>query len=67
VLVKAEDEGVPVRSATLPIDVTVLRDDGELQFSNEVYKTQISENKAINSIVYTVAAAPGVSTLNWLQ
>lgn len=66
-LVKAEDEGVPVRSATLPIDVTVLRDDGELQFSNEVYKTQISENKAINSIVYTVAAAPGVSTLNWLQ
>ena len=58
---KAEDHGVPVRTATLEVDVAILRDQGELQFSNTDYRTEISENKEVDSIVYTVHASPGVS------
>ena len=61
VQVEASDSGIPIRSATHTVDVTVQRDQGELRFSSDNYYTQISENRDVGSTIYTVTAAPGVS------
>ena len=61
VQVEATDFGIPVRATTHTVDVTVLRDKGELRFSSDNYQTQISENRDVGSTIYTVTAAPGVS------
>ena len=60
VRVKATDAGVPPRTATAIVEVKVQRDEGDLKFNSQNYKISVTENKALNTVIGNVRAAPGV-------
>lgn len=62
--VRAQDHGVPPRHSDATLEVTVLRDKGNLTFSQDNYTTQVSENENIGTLILTVRASPGVSILS---
>lgn len=59
----AQDQGEPQKSDELFVEVTIIRDQGQLRFSTELYEVRISENMEVRQEVTRVAAAPSVSIL----
>ena len=57
----ARDHGEPQLQDEISLEVSVVRDQGLLRFSTEVYQVRLSENKDINSEATRVSAAPSVS------
>jgi len=57
----AQDGGNPSLSTSINVDVSVLREDGELRFALETYNANIPETTAVNSSIVTASASPGVS------
>ena len=64
--VQAYDAGTPTRSATTYVEVTIIRAQGQLQFTLPSYAITISENKLVNTDVIQTLAQPGVSLDNCL-
>lgn len=60
VKVLATDHGTPARTDEATVEVTIVRDRGELRFSTTMYTVTVSENKEVNSDVTRVTAAPSV-------
>ena len=57
----ARDQGKPQRQDEMFLEVSVVRDQGLLRFSSEVYQVRLSENKDVNTEAARVNAAPSVS------
>lgn len=58
---EARDGGNPSRTDTTFVEVTVIRDSGELAFTLPDYQIEISENFPVGRVVITTQAQPGVS------
>ena len=59
---QASDAGIPPRTATAMVEVKVQRDEGDLKFTKQEYKIEVSENRAVGNAIGNVRAAPGVSS-----
>ena len=53
------DHGIPQRTSTANIRISVSRDEGDLTFTTNMYTATISENRNVGNTVATVRAAPG--------
>ena len=53
--------GEPQKTAETVVEVTVLRDRGQLKFSQQNYQVTITENKEVQQEVLRVNTAPNVS------
>ena len=60
--VTAQDGGTPMRSATIFVDVTVLRESGTLRFSLPSYETTIAETRPVDDVIIQTVASPGPAT-----
>ena len=54
--VRAYDEGIPVRSTEVSVDVSVERNEFAPEFNSSHYEVTVSENQANNSAVFTMRA-----------
>ena len=59
--VLAKDAGIPPKEDETFVEVQILRDQGSLRFSSDVYQVRVSENLEVSTEVSRVAAAPSVS------
>lgn len=59
--IKATDKGVPPLEDETTLEVSVVKDQGLLRFSNPVFEARVSENKEIGGEVTRVSASPAVS------
>ncbi len=57
----AQDRGSPSRSDVATVEVVIIRDRGQLRFGTQMYRSTISENRAVGQSVTKVQASPSVS------
>ena len=63
VRVRATDAGAIPKTSTTVVEVKVVRDEGELSFSQDTYTAETSENREVGATLTTVRASPGVSNI----
>ena len=61
----ARDGGDPPQSSFTYVEVTILRETGQLSFDLPEYAVIISENLAVGRRIITASAQPGVSAGPW--